>query len=74
MNENVAHTKVINCTNVIEIKNTERHLFKIRCKRENTVSKNAALTIAEKLRKLLASRGRIVTVRTRSSSNETERV
>jgi len=44
MNENVAHTKVLNCTNVTEIKNTERYLFKIRCKRENTVSKNAALT------------------------------
>jgi len=44
MNENVAHTKVLNCTNVTEIKNTQRHLFKMRCKRENTVSKNAALT------------------------------
>jgi len=44
MNENVAHTKALNCTNVIEIKNTERYLFKIRCKRENTVSKNADLT------------------------------
>jgi len=44
MNENVPHMKVLNCTDVTEIKNTERYLFKIRCKRENTVIKNAALT------------------------------
>lgn len=39
MNENVAHTKVLNFTNVME-----RYLFKIRCKRENKASKNANLT------------------------------
>jgi hypothetical protein len=38
LNEGIACEKIINCTNIIELRNTGTDLYKIRCKWENKTS------------------------------------
>jgi hypothetical protein len=36
-NEWIAYKKIINCTNIIELRNTGSYLYKIKCKWENKI-------------------------------------
>jgi hypothetical protein len=38
INEVVAYKRILNCTNVADIRNIEKYLYKIRCKWQNKVS------------------------------------
>jgi hypothetical protein len=38
VNEEVAHKKVINYVNAVEVRNIGKYLYKIRCKWENKIS------------------------------------
>jgi hypothetical protein len=37
INEELAYTKISNCTNTVELRNSGRYLYKITCKSENRI-------------------------------------
>jgi hypothetical protein len=37
LNEWIAYTKIINCTNIIDLRNIESYLYKMKCKWENKI-------------------------------------
>jgi hypothetical protein len=37
ISEGIAYKKIINCTDIIELRNTRIYLYKIRCKWENKI-------------------------------------